>query len=83
MDEVGAEEIVSTLRAIEEILLNTPPDRRFWGRQREEHIRREVARLRFLYVDLGLRGLARDLEIAQAMLGMLKGDSGVTFEIEG
>ncbi len=82
MAEVDENEIINILKVIEEILRNTPPDRRFWGIHKEEHIRKEFARLEFLYIDLGMEGLKRDLEIAEAMLGLLKGDTGVQFEIE-
>ena len=80
MAEVDENEIINALKVIEDILHNTPPDRRSWGKHKEEKIRVEYARLEFLYIDLGLEGLKRDFEIAEAILGVLKGDEGVQFE---
>jgi len=82
MAEVDENLIIDALDEIKEILANTPPDRRFWGNHKEERIRTEYARLEFLYIDMKLEGLKRDLDIVSGMLGILKGDSGTTFELE-
>ncbi|MCI0497666.1 MAG: hypothetical protein L0Z54_05180 [Thermoplasmata archaeon] len=76
-DEQG---ILEILEDIEAVLKDTPPPKRFWGKHKEEHIRREHARLEFLYVDLKLDVTDRDMLIAERMLAILKGQEGVEFE---
>ena len=81
MATYGEHQIVDVLKDIEAILRDTPPPKRFWGKHREDNIRREHARLEFLYVDLGLAVTDRDMEIAGKILDMLKGEEGVEFEL--